>query len=167
MQTPQSCFLLSDVPLNAAVLPNCCRRRRPARVWRGAERRSRRQNLRHQVDQAQHRWIDGYHVSLQPSYCFSALEHDCFYVYMCACRIWSRDMSKVCLLFRPSEMPCDEVSVYDIKEHEDYTFRPGYQVIRVGGQEVQSVDILLWTQVFTERLWHVLHECVIVRCCNR
>ncbi len=30
----------------------------------------------------------------------------------------------------------EEVSVYDIKDHPDYRFRPGHVVVRVGGYEV-------------------------------
>ena len=32
----------------------------------------------------------------------------------------------------------EEVSVYDIKDHPDYKFRPGHVVVRVGGYEVCS-----------------------------
>ena len=38
---------------------------------------------------------------------------------------------------RPDEEICpEEVSVYDIKDHPDYRFRPGQLVVRIGGLEV-------------------------------
>ena len=32
------------------------------------------------------------------------------------------------------------MSVYDIKDHPDYKFRPGHVVVRVGGLEVKIRD---------------------------
>ena len=37
------------------------------------------------------------------------------------------------VLFRPQEVSCEEVSVYDVKDHMDYKFRPGHVVVRIGG----------------------------------
>ena len=31
----------------------------------------------------------------------------------------------------------EEVSVYDLKDHEHYKYRPGAQVLRVGGDQVR------------------------------
>ena len=40
---------------------------------------------------------------------------------------------------RPTEsIVPEEVSVYDIKDHPDYKFRPGHVVVRVGGFKVCS-----------------------------
>ncbi len=36
----------------------------------------------------------------------------------------------------PHQDEAEEVSVYDIKDHPDYKFRPGHVVVRVGGYEV-------------------------------
>ena len=33
----------------------------------------------------------------------------------------------------------EEVSVYDLKDHEHYKYRPGAQVLRVGGDQVRVV----------------------------
>ena len=37
-----------------------------------------------------------------------------------------------------------EVSVYDIRDHPDYKFRPGHSVIRVSGFEVCTLDFILY-----------------------
>ena len=39
--------------------------------------------------------------------------------------------------FRPDEDREIEMSVYDVKDHPDYQFRPGNTVIRVAGFEVR------------------------------
>ena len=45
---------------------------------------------------------------------------------------------------RPEEIEAVELSVFDIKDHPDYKFRPGHTVIRIGGFEVsQQITILL------------------------
>ena len=48
-----------------------------------------------------------------------------------------RYLPSVCL--RPDEsIASEEMSVYDIKDHADYKFRPGHVVVRVGGLEVRA-----------------------------
>ena len=47
-------------------------------------------------------------------------------------------VAQICvLLFRPVQSTVEEASVYDIKDHMDYKFRPGRVVVRVGGYEVR------------------------------
>ena len=35
----------------------------------------------------------------------------------------------------------EEVSVYDLRDHDHYKYRPGAQVLRVGGDQVNDVMI--------------------------
>lgn len=39
---------------------------------------------------------------------------------------------------RPMEIGTpEEMSVYDVKDHMEYKFRPGYVVVRIGGYDIE------------------------------
>lgn len=54
---------------------------------------------------------------------------------------WRFDLYITLMYCRPDEsIVSEEVSVYDIKDHSEFKFRPGHVVVRVGGYEVCPVQ---------------------------
>ncbi len=53
-------------------------------------------------------------------------------------RCYTFDLRNMMFCSRPDEsIVSEEMSVYDIKDHPDYKFRPGHVVVRVGGHETE------------------------------
>ena len=67
--------------------------------------------------------------------------------------------SLISLYFRSAEsIQPEEMSVYDIKDHPEYRFRPGHVVVRVGGYDV----CLFWCSPYNSRWLNCWSVCFIM-----